>query len=127
MVDVVQRPDSDAPDAFPGLYLGVLPAQPFMGPTTLLVTSQWRSSTDIVHIDLDTGAAQSLRPADSRGAWALLTIGHGVQMQLPAHFYSPPWIILSSALTSYCWPSKVAGRMGACPPMLVNGSCLPLH
>ena len=79
VVPVVQRPDSDAPNAFPGLYLSVLPAQPFTGPSTLLLTSQWRSSTDIVRVDLDTGKAQSLRPGNTKGAWSLLTIGHGVQ------------------------------------------------
>lgn len=91
VVDVVQRPDSDAPDAFPGLYLSVLPAQPFVGPTTLLLTSQWRSSSDIVRIDLGTGAVQSLRPAGSRGAWGLLTAGQGVPHHVAFCWTGPPW------------------------------------
>ncbi|KAK9806703.1 hypothetical protein WJX73_010367 [Symbiochloris irregularis] len=95
VVDVVQRPASNAADAFPGLYLAVLPAQPFLGPSTLLLTSQWRSSSDIVCIDLESGAARTLRPADSRGAWGLLTIGQGWVVATHSAPNQPPQIRLA--------------------------------
>lgn len=78
IVDIVQQPAGGRLDAFPGLYVNALPEQPFLDDTTVLLTTQWRSSSDIVAIDLDSKQVQRLRPEGSRGSWSLLAIGNGV-------------------------------------------------
>ena len=88
-MEVVQQPASDATDAFPGLYLTALPEQPFLDASTLVLTSQWRSSTDLVHISLDSRAVHTLRPEGSRGAWALLTIGQGAPLLVVSALCAP--------------------------------------
>lgn len=75
IVDVVERPATG--DAFPGLYLNALSEQPFISASTLLLTTQWRSSTEVVAVDLDSRSVQHLRPQGSRGSWSLLAIGYG--------------------------------------------------
>ena len=80
MVDVVDRPPSDDEDAFPGLYLTALPEQPFLDNDTVLLSSQWRSTTDVLSINLGSKQVQRLRQEGSRGAWSLLAIGNGAQL-----------------------------------------------
>ena len=74
VVPVVARPGEGE---FPGLFLGALPEQPFLSASLLAVTSQWRSSAEVVVVDLQQGRVASARPEGSRGSWSFLTAGHG--------------------------------------------------
>ena len=76
IIDVVQRPE--AADSFPGLYLEVLPAQPFLDNTIVLMESQWRSSKALLAIDLESRTLRRLQPQGARGSMSLLAIGSGV-------------------------------------------------
>ena len=79
VVPIVPRP---AEGQFPGLYLGALPEQPFVGNGLLALTTQWGSSAQVVVVDLDQGTVASTQPPasapDARGSWAYLTSGHGM-------------------------------------------------
>ena len=77
VVDVVGIPSSDSEDSFPGLYLNALSEQPFVDDSTLLLTTQWRSTSEVVAINLDSKRVQRLRTEGSRGSWSLLSIGCG--------------------------------------------------
>ena len=53
VVPVVARPPS--PDHFPGIYAAGLPDRPYVTATVLALTSQWRSSTEVLLVDLESG------------------------------------------------------------------------
>ncbi|KAL4858184.1 Acylamino-acid-releasing enzyme 1 [Chlorella vulgaris] len=75
VVDTVWNPAS--PDAFPGLYSTSLPEQPFLpGSHTLLLTTQWRSLSAVVAVDLQAGGTVSRVTPDNGSSWSLLA-SHG--------------------------------------------------
>ena len=70
MIPVLQNPASSG--GFPGLYAFSLHDQCFLGPNTLLVTSQWYSMTVILRVDLQSGAVAPVTPTDpTQGSWSL--------------------------------------------------------
>jgi acylaminoacyl-peptidase len=81
LVDVVWAPAGG--DAFPGLYAASLPDQPFVGGGggTLVLTSQWRSATAVVAVDVATGVVARATPANG-ASWAVLAAHGGVQLLL---------------------------------------------
>ena len=72
---MVQRPDS--PHSFPGLYLNALPEQPFLDDSIVLMTTQWRSSSDVLAVDLSSKSLRRLRPEGAKGSLSLLAVGNG--------------------------------------------------
>lgn len=64
------------PEAFPGLYATALPDQPFVGSQTLVLTTQWRSLSAVVAVNLQTGAVVRATPANG-ASWALVAAGNG--------------------------------------------------
>lgn len=59
LLDTVTTPyHTLAPASFPGIYCGVLHAQPFLSDTSLIVESQWRSCTALLVVDIVDAAAQ---------------------------------------------------------------------
>jgi hypothetical protein len=58
IVDVVDTPAS--PDAFPGLYLGALPSNAFVGDHTLVLSTPWRAMVRAVAVDVRTRSIEML-------------------------------------------------------------------
>ena len=70
VIPVVQDPAS--PGGFPGLYAFSLSEQAFLGPNTILVTTQWYSQTVIAQVDLLSGEVTPVTPQDpTHGSWTL--------------------------------------------------------
>ncbi|KAL0045655.1 hypothetical protein WJX82_000743 [Trebouxia sp. C0006] len=89
VVEVVDSPSSD--DTFPGLYLGALPESPFLDSNTLLVTSQWRSSTAVLAISLDSGHVQRVSQHDpDRASWAFAATCQGSVVAVTSSICQPP-------------------------------------
>ena len=88
MIPLVARPGKGE---FPGLFLGALPEQPFLGAGLLALTSQWCSSAEVVVVDLQQGRAASARPHGSRGSWTFLTAGHGAHRVCRDRRRAPAW------------------------------------
>lgn len=66
VVPAVGRPRS--PDHFPGIYAANLPDRPFVTDSVLALTSQWRSSTEVLLVDLETGeVACASKPGGPEG------------------------------------------------------------
>ncbi|GAX72583.1 hypothetical protein CEUSTIGMA_g39.t1 [Chlamydomonas eustigma] len=64
LVDVVGSPKSV--DCFPGLYAASMIDEPFVA-GCLVLTSQWRSQTAIIGINLETGQVRALSPVGGEG------------------------------------------------------------
>lgn len=80
---------ANTPEEFPGLYAIVLPDQPFVGGgTTLVTTSQWRSNTAVVAVDVESGSVRRLTPSNG-ASWALVAVHKGETLELSATPY--PW------------------------------------
>ncbi|GLI63346.1 hypothetical protein VaNZ11_006269 [Volvox africanus] len=66
LVDVVERPTG--PSAFPGLYTAAIPDDGFVGPSTLLVNTQWGAVNAITAVDTSATAATAAAAA-AGGEW----------------------------------------------------------
>ncbi|KAJ1928201.1 hypothetical protein IWQ60_002279 [Tieghemiomyces parasiticus] len=75
-VSVVNDPSPDRSDGFPGLYLTVLPTDPWCltpdRPDWLVCASAWGSRTTLLMIHLGTGRVVNLTPDPRTGSWAFL-------------------------------------------------------
>ena len=81
---------------FPGLYCTALPDRPFLdGGARLALTSQWGASTEVLVVDLASGA---VAPAGDRaafpGAWAFLAAGGGWAVATVSHPARPPEVVV---------------------------------
>ncbi|GLC61140.1 hypothetical protein PLESTB_001722500 [Pleodorina starrii] len=84
LVDVVDRPAGHS--AFPGLYTASLPDDGFVGPTTLLVNTQWGAVNAIAAIDTAAAVAgappTALTPVEpvaaGYGNWTLVGVAGGL-------------------------------------------------
>lgn len=67
--------------AFPGLYSGLIPAQPWVDADTLLLTSQWRSTTAVLAVSLSARSVQRVSPppGPDHASWSLLAADAGGQ------------------------------------------------
>lgn len=69
-------------DEFPGLYCTVLPDQPFLSAAQqaqqglVLATTQWRSLSAVVAVDLASGKVTRVTP-DNGSCWSLVASGNG--------------------------------------------------
>ncbi|KAG2495995.1 hypothetical protein HYH03_005919 [Edaphochlamys debaryana] len=83
LLDVVQKPGS--PTAFPGLYTAGVPDDGFVGPSTLLLNTQWGSVTAIAALDTSAPGPAGpvpLTPVDASApgaaSWSLLGTAPGL-------------------------------------------------
>ncbi|GIL78158.1 hypothetical protein Vretimale_7528 [Volvox reticuliferus] len=84
LVDVVERPTGHS--AFPGLYTANIPDDGFVGPSTLLVNTQWGAVSAIAAVDTSPGgesrAPAALTPVEPGatlyGNWSLVGVAGGL-------------------------------------------------
>ncbi|KAG2430962.1 hypothetical protein HXX76_009928 [Chlamydomonas incerta] len=96
LVDVIQRPESTL--SFPGLYTANIPDDGFIGPHTLLLTTQWGAVTSIVALDTEQAGSAAKAPipltpvdtsAPGAASWSLLGVAGGIAVAARAAPDSP--------------------------------------
>jgi acylaminoacyl-peptidase len=91
-------PGPVASDQFPGLYCTSLTEQPFLDSSTLVLTTQWRSQTAIVTVDLASGAVTPITPlGPQHGSWTLLGLQDGLLAASHSAAQAPPQLRLCCA------------------------------
>ncbi|GIL58038.1 hypothetical protein Vafri_13236 [Volvox africanus] len=130
LVDVVERPAG--PSAFPGLYTAAIPDDGFVGPSTLLVNTQWGAVNAVMAVDTSAAAVAAgvsppaptpLTPVEPGsplyGNWSLVGVAGGlvvasrVAPDTPAELYvaevpvgladyDGPWTEWKSWMTCTC-------------------------
>ncbi|KAL6784708.1 hypothetical protein ACKKBF_B02895 [Auxenochlorella protothecoides x Auxenochlorella symbiontica] len=78
--------------AFPGLYCGLIPAQPWVDADTLLLTSQWRSTTAVLAVSLSARSVQRVSPppGPDHASWSLLAADAGWAVATRSSLHQPP-------------------------------------
>ncbi|EIW81417.1 alpha beta-hydrolase [Coniophora puteana RWD-64-598 SS2] len=102
LVDSVWDPE---PDAFPGLYVNMLPEHPFVSArdsTFIVASSTWRSRNVVLLIDASSGAVRNVTPsADETGGhytWDLLCTDGKRRLVCSRHSPARPWEVLVGTL-----------------------------
>ena len=90
-----QSPTSSSP-SFPGLYCTMLPDRPFVNDTTLVLTTQWRSTTAILGVDVVNKRYHRVSPTNNDDecsvdvSWSVLAVERG-------------WVIAAKSTPNHPW------------------------
>jgi acylaminoacyl-peptidase len=90
-----QSSPSSSP-SFPGLYCTMLPDRPFFNDTTLVLTTQWRSTTAILAVDVVNKRYHRVSPTNNddecsiNESWSVVAVDRG-------------WVIAAKSTPSHPW------------------------
>ncbi len=115
-MDVVGRPAT--PAAFPGLYPSNFVDNPFVSKSVLLLTSQWRSQTAVLAIDINSGEVVAITDVDpTQGSWAMQVRTLGLTSQCVVQF-----VCLACLHVRLCSMAQmVTGRGHVCMNVVNHG------
>lgn len=101
IVGVVRRPGDGvvaSNASFPGLYAYNFVDSPWVNGSTVLLTSQWRSCSTVLAIDVKTGAVWPLTDTDAcNGSWTLQGVCDGRVAAIWSRPGAPPQLMLADA------------------------------
>lgn len=125
VVPVVARPRS--PDHFPGIYAASLPDRPYVTESVLALTSQWRSSTEVLLVDLGSGevACASKPGSPETGGGTRRRSAEKSSAGDSSSSFEGSWAFLAALPPSISSTSKNSGGGGWLAAVVSSPTCPP--